>query len=42
MNTVSVRAMEKLTRHLIRTAVDTVTRAHADPAESAAPEGEPV
>ncbi|TPQ21523.1 M20 family metallopeptidase [Streptomyces sporangiiformans] len=26
MNTVSVRAMEKLTRHLIRTAVDTVTR----------------
>ncbi|WP_329531087.1 M20/M25/M40 family metallo-hydrolase [Streptomyces sp. NBC_01450] len=42
MNTVSVRAMEKLTRHLIRTAVDTVTRAHAEPAESAAPEGEPV
>ncbi|WP_308310742.1 peptidase dimerization domain-containing protein [Streptomyces sp. GbtcB6] len=26
MNTVSVRAMEKLTRHLIRTALDTVTR----------------
>jgi hypothetical protein len=51
MNTVSVRAMEKLTRHLIRTAVDTVTRSHAEPAEpaepvesveSAAPEGEPV
>ncbi|MEU9291817.1 deacylase [Streptomyces sp. NPDC048275] len=30
MNTVSVRAMEKLTRHLIRTAVDTVTRSHAE------------
>ncbi|MDH6626205.1 acetylornithine deacetylase/succinyl-diaminopimelate desuccinylase-like protein [Streptomyces sp. LBL] len=26
MNTVSVRAMERLTRHLIRTALDTVTR----------------
>jgi acetylornithine deacetylase/succinyl-diaminopimelate desuccinylase-like protein len=26
MNTVDVRAMEKLTRHLVRTAVDTVTR----------------
>jgi hypothetical protein len=26
MNTVDVRAMEQLTRHLIRTAVDTVTR----------------
>lgn len=36
MNTVSVRAMKKLTRHLIRTAVDTVTRTrteiHGDPA----------
>ncbi|MGW0945725.1 M20 family metallopeptidase [Streptomyces sp. NPDC002623] len=30
MNTVSVRAMEKLTRHLIRTAVDTVTRTRAE------------
>ncbi|MGW4910989.1 M20 family metallopeptidase [Streptomyces sp. NPDC004270] len=30
MNTVSVRAMERLTRHLIRTAVDTVTRSRAD------------
>ncbi|WP_406464093.1 peptidase dimerization domain-containing protein [Streptomyces sp. NBC_01622] len=30
MNTVSVRAMEKLTRHLIRTAVDTVTRSRAE------------
>ncbi|MFJ9582718.1 M20 family metallopeptidase [Streptomyces acidicola] len=30
MNTVSVRAMEKLTRHLIRTAVDTVTRRRAE------------
>ncbi|MFE9643275.1 M20 family metallopeptidase [Streptomyces sp. NPDC006365] len=30
MNTVSVRAMEKLTRHLVRTAVDTVTRSRAE------------
>lgn len=30
MNTVSVRAMEKLTRHLVRTAVDTVTRTRAE------------
>ncbi|MFD3588090.1 M20 family metallopeptidase [Streptomyces sp. NPDC058683] len=30
MNTVSVQAMEKLTRHLIRTAVDTVTRSRAE------------
>ncbi|MFJ8504380.1 M20 family metallopeptidase [Streptomyces avermitilis] len=30
MNTVSVRAMEKLTRHLVRTAVDTVTRERAE------------
>ncbi|MFC4501141.1 MULTISPECIES: M20 family metallopeptidase [Streptomyces] len=30
MNTVSVRAMERLTRHLIRTAVDTVTRTRAE------------
>jgi acetylornithine deacetylase/succinyl-diaminopimelate desuccinylase-like protein len=30
MNTVSVAAMEKLTRHLIRTAVDTVTRSRAE------------
>lgn len=30
MNTVSVRAMEKLTRHLIRTAIDTVTRTRAE------------
>ena len=30
MNTVSVREMQKLTRHLIRTAVDTVTRSHAE------------
>ncbi|MFD3312414.1 M20 family metallopeptidase [Streptomyces sp. NPDC058694] len=30
MNTVSVRAMERLTRHLIRTAVDTVTRSRAE------------
>ncbi|MEU6141679.1 deacylase [Streptomyces sp. NPDC047081] len=30
MNTVSVRAMEKLTRHLIRTAVDTVTRTRTE------------
>ncbi|MEV6587380.1 M20 family metallopeptidase [Streptomyces acidicola] len=30
MNTVSVRAMETLTRHLIRTAVDTVTRTRAE------------
>ncbi|MHA5047122.1 M20 family metallopeptidase [Streptomyces sp. SD15] len=30
MNTVSVRAMEKLTRQLIRTAVDTVTRSRAE------------
>jgi acetylornithine deacetylase/succinyl-diaminopimelate desuccinylase-like protein len=30
MNTVSIRAMEKLTRHLIRTAVDTVTRTRAE------------
>jgi len=37
MNTVSVRAMEKLTRHLIRTAVDTVTRSRAEVA--AEPEG---
>ncbi|MER5528667.1 deacylase [Streptomyces sp. NPDC002677] len=36
MNTVSVRAMEKLTRHLVRTAVDTVTRSRAD-VEGAAP-----
>ncbi|MEU5621464.1 deacylase [[Kitasatospora] papulosa] len=30
MNTVSLREMQKLTRHLIRTAVDTVTRSHAE------------
>ncbi|MFD3925415.1 M20 family metallopeptidase [Streptomyces sp. NPDC058614] len=30
MNTVSVRAMERLTRHLIRTAVDTVTRSRTE------------
>ncbi|MGW7545879.1 M20 family metallopeptidase [Streptomyces sp. NPDC054770] len=30
MNTVSVRAMEKLTRHLVRTAVDTVTRTRTE------------
>ncbi|MDW6064474.1 hypothetical protein SAZ11_49210 [Streptomyces sp. FXJ1.4098] len=30
MNTVSLRAMEKLSRHLIRTAVDTVTRSRAE------------
>ncbi|MEV1064852.1 deacylase [Streptomyces sp. NPDC050263] len=30
MNTVSVQAMEKLTRHLIRTALDTVTRTRAE------------
>ncbi|MGY0055294.1 M20 family metallopeptidase [Streptomyces sp. LZ34] len=30
MNTVSLRAMEKLTHHLIRTAVDTVTRSRAE------------
>ncbi|POX42930.1 deacylase [Streptomyces sp. Ru73] len=30
MNTVSVPAMEKLTRHLVRTAIDTVTRTHAE------------
>ncbi|WP_405952656.1 peptidase dimerization domain-containing protein [Streptomyces prunicolor] len=30
MNTVSVQAMEKLTRHLIRTAIDTVTRSRAE------------
>ncbi|WP_328352581.1 M20/M25/M40 family metallo-hydrolase [Streptomyces sp. NBC_00445] len=30
MNTVDVRAMEKLTRHLIRTAVDTVTRSRTE------------
>ncbi|GLW74657.1 hypothetical protein Kpho02_69550 [Kitasatospora phosalacinea] len=30
MNTVSVREMRKLTRHLIRTAVDTVTRTRAE------------
>ncbi|WP_030875917.1 M20 family metallopeptidase [Streptomyces sp. NRRL S-1868] len=30
MNTVSVPAMEKLTRHLVRTAIDTVTRARAE------------
>ncbi|MFF4509312.1 M20 family metallopeptidase [Streptomyces sp. NPDC001401] len=30
MNTVSVRAMEKLARHLIRTAVDTVTRSRTE------------
>ncbi|WTF02793.1 peptidase dimerization domain-containing protein [Streptomyces sp. NBC_01613] len=30
MNTVSLRAMERLTRLLIRTAVDTVTRSHAE------------
>ncbi|MEV0402053.1 hypothetical protein [Actinoallomurus sp. NPDC050550] len=30
MNTVDVRAMERLTRHLIRTAVDTVTRSRSE------------
>lgn len=30
MNTVSVQAMEKLTRHLIRTAIDTVTRSRTE------------
>ncbi|MFC6063094.1 M20 family metallopeptidase [Streptomyces ochraceiscleroticus] len=30
MNTVSVPAMEKLTRHLVRTAIDTVTRTRAE------------
>jgi len=30
MNTVSVRAMEKLTRHLIRTAIDTATRTRTE------------
>ena len=30
MNTVDLRAMEKLTRHLVRTAVDTVTRTRAE------------
>ncbi|MFE4724222.1 deacylase, partial [Streptomyces sp. NPDC056728] len=30
MNTVSVREMKKLTRHLIRTAVDTVTRSRTE------------
>ncbi|MFD6288341.1 M20 family metallopeptidase [Streptomyces sp. NPDC060205] len=30
MNTVSVGEMQKLTRHLIRTAIDTVTRSHAE------------
>jgi len=33
MNTVSVQAMEKLTRHLIRTAVDTVTRSRTEVTE---------
>ncbi|WP_210588594.1 M20 family metallopeptidase [Streptomyces sp. GESEQ-35] len=35
MNTVSVRAMEKLTRHLVRTAVDTVTRRRTELEEPA-------
>ncbi|MBC9713231.1 peptidase dimerization domain-containing protein [Streptomyces sp. TRM66268-LWL] len=39
MNTVSVREMQKLTRHLIRTAVDTVTRARAECEPGTAPEG---
>ncbi|NEW70097.1 M20 family metallopeptidase [Streptomyces rhizosphaericus] len=34
MNTVSLPAMERLTRHLIRTAVDTVTRTRAEVAEA--------
>ncbi|WP_329549831.1 deacylase [Streptomyces sp. NBC_01356] len=41
MNTVSVRAMERLTRHLIRTAVDTVTRSRAELRLEPEFEGEP-
>ncbi|WP_299541455.1 M20 family metallopeptidase [uncultured Streptomyces sp.] len=43
MNTVSVREMQKLTRHLIRTAVDTVTRSQAecDSATRPGPDVEP-
>ncbi|MGA5499595.1 M20 family metallopeptidase [Streptomyces umbrinus] len=41
MNSVSVRAMERLTRHLIRTAVDTVTRSRAELDLEPELEGEP-
>jgi hypothetical protein len=30
MNTVDVREMERLTRHLVRTAIDTVTRSRSE------------
>jgi hypothetical protein len=30
MNTVDVRAMERLTRHLVRTAIDTITRSRSE------------
>ncbi|MFD7781381.1 M20 family metallopeptidase [Streptomyces sp. NPDC059753] len=38
MNTVSVREMKKLTRHLIRTAVDTVTRSRSEVESRAEPD----